>query len=104
MSRRGGSGFRSLRRRLAFGLPTILGLRRRGFFLPYRYAEGVPEPGTRPPIEAVETLFRSAEPAFLEHLGRIDGYAAALAALDDGRPPEPRWRQDGGHLPPRSGA
>ncbi len=94
MSRRGANGFRAFRRRLAFGLPTILGLRRRGFFLPYRYAERGPKPGTRPPIEAVETLFRGAEPAFLEHLGRIDGYAAALAALDDENPPEPRWRQD----------
>ncbi len=65
-------GFRAFRRRLAFGLPTILGLRRRGFFLPYRYADSGPEPGTRPPIEAVETLFRAAEPAFREHLALVD--------------------------------
>lgn len=88
------TGFRGFRRRLAFGLPTILGLRRRGFFLPYRYADRVAAPGTRPPIEAVAALFRAAEPAFREHLRRIDGFAAGLKALGEAPAPEPRWRQD----------
>ena len=30
-------------RRLAFGLATVLGLARRGYFIPYRYAGDAPE-------------------------------------------------------------
>ena len=47
---------RGTRRRLALGLPTVLGLRRRGFFIPYRYAESLSDPGHRPPYTALEKL------------------------------------------------
>ena len=35
-------------RRLAMGLATVLGLKPRGFFIPYRYADSLPGPGERP--------------------------------------------------------
>ncbi|MFQ5955926.1 MAG: class I SAM-dependent methyltransferase, partial [Kiloniellales bacterium] len=83
----------------------ILGLRRRGFFIPYRYADRLARPGDRPPIAALEALFRAAEPAFRAHLDTIERLAAELEALDRAPlasakppakpgPPAPRWRQD----------
>ena len=34
-------------RRTMMGLATVLGLARKGFFIPYRYANVVPRPGAR---------------------------------------------------------
>ena len=31
------------------GLATVLGLGRKGFFIPYRYAHALPRPGARAP-------------------------------------------------------
>lgn len=77
-------------RQLRMGLQTLLGLKRQGFFLPYRYADSVRRPG---PYPAFEELFKAAEPAFAEVLGEIGARADALKAID-GPAPEPRWRQD----------
>ena len=52
-------------RRTAFGLGTVLGLARRGFFIPYRYAGQIPAGGRGTPYAAIEALFREREPAFL---------------------------------------
>ncbi len=84
---------RGTRRRLALGLPTVLGLRRRGFFIPYRYAESLSDPGHRPPYTALEKLFNARKPAFAELLAAIDGFAAELEAIGGDPPPAPRWTQ-----------
>jgi predicted O-methyltransferase YrrM len=81
-------------RRLAFGLLTLLGLKKRGFFIPYRYADQVPDGARRLSYRALETLFAAAEPAFAGVLEHIDAHAGALAAIGGERPPEPRWNQD----------
>ncbi|MGI9417742.1 MAG: class I SAM-dependent methyltransferase [Geminicoccaceae bacterium] len=60
------------------GLATVLGLRRRGFFLPYRYAGDVHPPKTYP---ALETLFGNAATAFTAHLDAISAFAPAIDAL-----------------------
>ena len=44
-------------RHLWFGLLTVLGLARRGFFIPYRYARALPRAGQRPSYPATEALF-----------------------------------------------
>jgi hypothetical protein len=82
---------RSQRRRLRLGLPTVLGLAKRGFFIPCRYAglAGEVEPG----YPAMEPVFRAAEPAFAALLERIDAYADELCAIGALPPPAPRWRQ-----------
>jgi len=73
------------------GLQTILGLRRRGVFIPYRYADSLPEtPGVYRQIEALMAARRD---AFEGVLARIDALTDQLASLE-GPPPEPRWRQD----------
>jgi predicted O-methyltransferase YrrM len=79
-------------RRLSMALETALGLRRRGFFIPYRYAATTPRPPDAPGYPAVAALFARAEADFAAVLDAIDARAGALAALD-GPPPEPRWGQ-----------
>jgi predicted O-methyltransferase YrrM len=65
-------------RRLALGLPTVLGARPRGWFLPHRYARLLPPPGSQPPYPAVEALFRREEARFAAVLDDIDAHGAAL--------------------------
>jgi predicted O-methyltransferase YrrM len=78
---------------LRFGLSTVLGLARRGFFIPYRYAATLPRPGTLPAYAPIERLFAAAEPRFAEVVAWMDKHADALEAIG-GAPPEPRWGQD----------
>ncbi|MFQ5785004.1 MAG: class I SAM-dependent methyltransferase [Alphaproteobacteria bacterium] len=80
-------------RRLRFGLATILGLARRGFFIPYRYAAELPPAGKRPPYAALGALFGAHEAAFRRTIAGLEDYADALLALD-APPPAPRWKQD----------
>ena len=78
----------------AFGLLTVLGLKKRGFFIPYRYADQLPGAGERPPYESFERLFAAAKPTFAGVLDSMDRNADALAAIGQAPPPEPRWNQD----------
>lgn len=82
---------RGARRRLLLGLPTLLSLAKRGFFIPCRYAALADE--APPGYPALEPIFRAAEPAFADLLERIEHYAEALVAIGTEPPPEPRWRQ-----------
>ncbi len=66
------------RRQLAMGLETVLGLRKRGFFLPYRYADSVEAPKSYP---ALDPLFEQAAPAFTALLDEIDALTPAIEAL-----------------------
>jgi hypothetical protein len=69
---------RPWRRRLALGLPTVLGLRPRGWFLPHRYADQVRAPAA---YSALLPLFRRAEPAFKAHLARLAAHGEDFAAI-----------------------
>ncbi len=82
---------RGARRRLLFGLQTVLGLSRRGFFIPYARAGDIAPPG---PLEWVEARFEAALPAFMAAMDDIDSLAPALSAIGGKPPPEPRWDQD----------
>lgn len=66
------------------GLQTVLGLKKQGFFLPYRYADSV-----RPAVSypALEPLFDQARSAFGAVLDAIDANIPAIEALiaDDQR-------------------
>lgn len=63
------------------GLQTVLGLRERGFFLPYRYAASVRAASAYP---ALEGIFREAQPNFEALLGDIDHLAMAIDGLTKG--------------------
>lgn len=77
-------------RRLRMGLQTVLGLKRQGFFLPYRYADSVEAPG---PYPAFEALFESCRRDFEHVIELMEKSADAFAAFG-GAPPAPRWAQD----------
>jgi len=69
---------RARRRHLSMGLETVLGLRKRGFFLPYRYAGSVEAPKGYP---ALEPLFQGASSAFMSLLGEIEALGPAIDTL-----------------------
>ncbi len=68
-------------RRLALGLPTVLGLKPRGWFIPHRYAPLLPPPGAQPPYPAIEQLFESSAATFIGVLDAVDAQATALEGL-----------------------
>ncbi len=88
-----GLSARNWRRRAWFGLSTVLGLKARGFFIPYRYAETLPGPGGRPPYDAAETLFAARRAHFAEVLAELAPLAGDLRAIGGTPPPAPRWEQ-----------
>ncbi len=75
------------------GILTVLGLARRGFFIPLRGASALPPAGALPPYPASAAAFQSCEAALRGHLEAIEGCAASLERLG-GPPPAPRWTQD----------
>ena len=86
--------FRAWRRRLSLGLQTISGLRQRGFFIPYRYAAGLP-PGDRlPPYEAMEARMAARRGQIAGWLDAMDRFEAGLMAIGAEPAPAPRWNQD----------
>ena len=86
-----GGHWRGPVRRAALGLATALGLRPRGFFVPYRHADAV----AHTPYPATETLFGACEAEFSKILDGIDGFERELQAIPaDAQAPAPRWNQD----------
>jgi hypothetical protein len=72
------SSLRGRWRRLALGLPTVLGLKPRGWFIPHRYAPLLPPPGAQPPYPAIERLFEKSAATFISVLDAVDAHAAQL--------------------------
>jgi hypothetical protein len=72
----------------------MLGFARRGFFIPYRYADRLPRAGDRLPYPAIEARLAAAAPEFAERLAGLAAYAGALAEIGRAPPPAPRWTQD----------
>jgi len=68
-------------RRLQLGLPTILGLKPGGWFIPHRYAPLLAPPGAQPPYAAVEALFEQNQSIFIGMVDLLDGRAAELEKL-----------------------
>jgi predicted O-methyltransferase YrrM len=79
---------------MRLGLLTVLGLARRGFFIPYRYANTLPSPGRNPSYPPLAALMTAAEPGFAALLRDIDRFEAALQVIGEEPPPAPRWTQD----------
>ena len=75
------SSLRGRWRRLALGLPTVLGLKPRGWFIPHRYAPLLPPPGAQPPYPVIEQIFERNTSAFLGVLEAVDSHATALESL-----------------------
>lgn len=88
------TGFRAWRRRLRFGLPTVLGLDQQAFLIPYRYARTVPPAGSRATYAPIEALFEAHRDRFAEAIEGLEGLRAPLLAIGDRPAPAPRWGQD----------
>ncbi|MDP6689326.1 MAG: class I SAM-dependent methyltransferase [Alphaproteobacteria bacterium] len=82
------------RRSMRLGLLTVLGLARRGFFIPYRYAHTLPDPGRNASYPPLALLMAAAEPDFAALLQQIDSHEAELRVIGEEPPPAPRWTQD----------
>ena len=84
-------------RRLCFGLDTVTGLDRKGFFIPYARARSVAKPGR---YEAVTQAFAAAEPTMEAALDALEQVGADLLRIGVAAPaptaksPGPRWGQD----------
>jgi hypothetical protein len=68
-------------RRLVLGLPTVLSLTPRGWFIPHRYAPLLPPPGAQPPYPVIESLLEGKVTEFEAVVALIDSHAAALEAM-----------------------
>ena len=77
----GPSSLRGRWRRLALGLPTVLGLKPRGWFIPHRYAPLLPPPGAQPPYPVIERLFEKSTATFIGVLDAVDSHATQLEGL-----------------------
>jgi len=75
------SSLRGRWRRLALGLPTVLGLKPRGWFIPHRYAPLLPPPGAQPPYPVIERLFERSAAVFIGVLDTVDAHAIQLEGL-----------------------
>ena len=81
-------------RRAWLGLLTVLGLARRGFFIPHRHADAVAPAGQRGRYDAIAQRFEAARVDFLALLDAIDSVADDLRRIGGDAPPQPRWKQD----------
>lgn len=75
------SSLRGRWRRLTLGLPTVLGLKPRGWFIPHRYAPLLPPPGAQPPYPVIERLFEKNAATFIGVLDAVDAHATHLEGL-----------------------
>jgi len=79
--------------RLAMGLTTLLSARPQGFFIPYRYAAGLPAPGTLPAYGSLNVIFESRRQAFLDLIIYFNKLKKNFDNIGKNEPPEPRWNQ-----------
>ncbi len=86
-------GLRGRLRTLRFGLATVLGARRQGFFIPHRYADRLPVGDASADYPELRRWFDDRRAAFAAFIADIEALAPELEALGEEAPPEPRWRQ-----------
>ena len=60
---------------------TVLNLAKRGFFIPYRYADRLPGPGARMAYPAAEARLANAEAQFQALLDTMGRYRAEFEAI-----------------------
>lgn len=86
-------------RLLGMALATTAGVARRGWFIPHRYAQSIPEAGDNPPYAPLLKIFDANKLAFLALLDAIAALKPSLAtiAAENGKPaagvPNPRFDQ-----------
>ncbi len=81
-------------RLLKMGLQTLLGLKRQGYFIPYRYADQLEEMGTLAPYAPILQMFDAKKKSHIQFIETINKYATDLENIGQNSPPGPRWGQD----------
>ena len=81
-------------RLLKMGLQTLLGFKRQGFFIPYRYADQLNEMGKLAPYEPIRKMFDAKKEEHLNFIESINKYSLELEKIGANSPPGPRWGQD----------
>lgn len=81
-------------RLLRMGLNTLLGLKKQGFFIPYRYADTLPASEKRNVYPAILAQMKKLDPRFQEFLDLIASYKDNFSTFGSKPPPYPRWEQD----------
>jgi len=81
-------------RLIKMGLQTLFGLKRQGFFIPYRYADQLEEMGTLAPYAPIERMFEDKKEAHSIFILNINKYAQDLKNIGKNTPQGPRWGQD----------
>ena len=80
-------------RHLRMGLSTVLGIKRQGFFIPYRYAEQINNHQNSSLYQHIEILFENSRNLFLEHISYMSQFSDELRKIGPNQPPQPRWDQ-----------
>lgn len=75
-------------------MPTLIGLKPRGFFIPYRYAGDLPPRDPRNAYPQMEPLLTPHEADFEGVLHEVDRYANILQGFRGQPAGTPRWDQD----------
>jgi hypothetical protein len=79
-------------RSLCFGLDTVTGLDRKGFFIPYARAKSVAKPGR---YDAASRAFAEAESTMEQVLDALERVGSDLLKIEtEAKAPAPRWNQD----------
>ncbi|MCR9214189.1 MAG: class I SAM-dependent methyltransferase [Proteobacteria bacterium] len=81
-------------RHLRMGLDTILGYRKQGFFIPYRYADSLPSEPEQKTYKALEKKMSNSSITFSNMLKSLEDYKTEFSNFGQLPPPEPRWEQD----------
>ena len=81
-------------RLLRMGLNTLLGLKKQGFFIPYRYADTLPASEKRNIYPELLTQMNKLDPKFKGFLDLIASYKNKFDTFGSKPPPYPRWEQD----------
>ena len=81
-------------RRLRMGLNTVLGLKQQGFFIPYRYADSVPDSRHGKAYGPVYSQMQNAEESMIRFIKGFADYSNELVSFGQEDPPAPRWKQD----------
>lgn len=81
-------------RRLRMGLNTVLGLKKEGFFIPYRYAASLPDADARSTHRTIESFMATREADFIKLLDSLAAYKDTFESFGALPPPEPRFEQD----------
>lgn len=81
-------------RRLRMGLNTVLGLKQQGFFIPYRYADSVPNSRHGKAYGPVFSQMQNAEESMIRFIKGFSNYSNELVSFGQEDPPAPRWKQD----------